>query len=256
MDIAILGASGRVGKRLAELVLDSGEDKLSGAYVSDSSRSLGGQVRDTDLVYESKSVSSKRPSDLIIDFSTPAATMSILEDVDVRTRALVIGTTGFTQDENQEIENASRLLPIMVGANFAESFEPFVAACRELAAAYPAQVPQLEETYHRHKKASPSGTSLRLAREITEARRAAGCDDESEIPIKVHREGDVVGEHVCSVNTGQTESVIRFSVNGLDTFARGAMLAGRWLLGKPPGLYVPGDILKSKSQGDRECLPD
>ena len=256
MDIAILGASGCVGKCLAELIRDSDEDKLLGAYVSDSSRSLGGQVSDTVLVYEGTSLSLERPSDLIIDFSTPAATMSILEDADARTRALVIGTTGFTQDESREIENASRLLPIMVGANFAESFEPFVAACRDLATAYPDQVPQLEETYHQHKKASPSGTSLRLAREITEARRAAGCDDESEIPIKVHREGDVVGEHVCSVNTGQTESVIRFSVNGLDSFARGALLAGRWLLGKPPGLYVPGDILKSKSQSDQERSPD
>ena len=155
MEIAILGASGRVGRCLTELVLESDEDKLIGAYVSDSSRSLGGQVSDTDLVYKGKSLSLQRPSDLIIDFSTPPATMAILEDADARTRALVIGTTGFTQEENQKIEDAARLLPIMIGANFAESFEPFVAACRELAVAYPNHVPQL---FHVHRGLAGTGS--------------------------------------------------------------------------------------------------
>ena len=66
MDIAILGASGRVGKRLAELVLDSGEDKLSGAYVSDSSRSLGGQrAVMTKVKYRSKCIEKAMSSRMV-----------------------------------------------------------------------------------------------------------------------------------------------------------------------------------------------
>ncbi len=251
MEIAILGASGRVGKCLMQQILTSTDDRLVGAYVSVGSQSLGRPIESTDLTYQVLDASLESPGDLIIDFSTPVATMAILDDLNMRTRALVIGTTGFSPQDENRIKQASGQLPIMVGANFAQSFEAFVAACRTLAATYPDEVPQLEETYHEHKKAVPSGTSLRLVRELKEARKLAGCATDCDIPIKVNREGKVTGKHSCCIDLGTYEIVISFSVDSLEPYARGALIAGHWLLGQPNGLYQPVDMLKKKSQGDR-----
>jgi 4-hydroxy-tetrahydrodipicolinate reductase len=256
MKIALLGASGRVGKCLTKHILTSSDNTLVGAYVSAESESLGKQVDDTELKFLTIESSLDQPVDLIIDFSTPAATMAILDKLSQRTRAIVIGTTGFTPDEEQNIEDASLHSPIMIGANFAKSFEVFVAVCKQLAATYPQHVPQLEETYHERKKAVPSGTSLRLARELAEARKLAGCTVMEEIPIKVNRVGDATGTHVCSVNQGQYEISISFTVEGLGSYAEGALAAGHWLEGRPNGLYVPADMLEKKFEDERLVLPD
>ena len=100
--------------------------------------------------------------------------MAALDDIGNRTKTLVVGTTGFSPEEETRLQGISRQLPVMISANFAETFEPFIQACRTLAASYPEHVPQLEETYHQRKKAVPSGTSLRVRREIMDARRIAG----------------------------------------------------------------------------------
>jgi dihydrodipicolinate reductase len=138
----------------------------------------------------------------------------------------------------------------MISANFAESFEPFIDACRTLASTYPESVPQLEETYHERKKAVPSGTSLRVRREVMDARRNAGCTNDVEIPISVIREGDVTGRHLFRLDLGSTAFEIGFSVEGLASYAHGALQAGRWVYDRPPGSYTPTDILASKRGND------
>ncbi len=256
MKIAILGASGRLGKCLTTHILASSDDRIEGAFVSADSQSLNKQVSGADLQYQTIDASLNHPVDLIIDFSTPAATMAILDKLSNRTRALVIGTTGFAPDEEQEIKKASRHSAIMIGANFAKGFEVFVAACRKLAVDHPRDLPQLTETYHERKKAVPSGTSLRLARELTEARNQAGYMTDSEIPIKVNREGNATGIHVCCIARLDYELSVSFTVDGLEAYAGGALAAGHWLKGRPNGLYVPADILKRKTEHNSSGLPE
>jgi len=250
MDIAILGASGRVGQHLVRDVLQSHEDRLVACYVSGDSAHLGKYVDGTELCYQPLSALPDRPSDVLIDFSIPAATMAALDDIDALTKALVVGTTGFGQEEKTRLQAASTQLPVMISANFAESFEPFIDACRTLAETYPEHVPQLEETYHKRKKATPSGTSLRVRHEIMDARRKAGCTEDDEIPIKVIREGNVTGRHLFRLDLGSTAFEIGFSVDSLASYARGALQAGRWIQGRPTGLYTPANILASKRNYD------
>ena len=250
MDIAILGASGRVGQHLVRDVLQSDKDQLVACYVSDDSAHLGHGVEGSELRYEPLSALPDQPSDVLIDFSTPAATMAALDGLGARTRTLVVGTTGFSPQEEARLQEISGHLPVMISANFAESFEPFIDACRTLAGTYPEYVPQLEETYHERKKATPSGTSLRVRREIMEARKKAGCSQDIEIPIKVIREGNVTGQHLFRLDLGNTAFEIGFSVDSLASYARGALQASRWLHGHPPGSYTPADILASKRGND------
>ncbi|MCP4299647.1 MAG: dihydrodipicolinate reductase [Gammaproteobacteria bacterium] len=246
MDIAVLGASGRVGQHLVRELLQSETDRLVACYVSENSACLGCEVDGSELRFEPLSALPDRPSDVLIDFSTPAATMAALDDLGTRTRALVVGTTGFEPDEETRLQKISKQLPVMISANFAETFEPFIVACRTLAGTYPEHVPQLEETYHERKKAVPSGTSLRVRREVMDARRNAGCTDDVEIPIKVIREGDVMGKHLFRLDLGNEAFEIGFHVDSLASYARGALQAGRWIHGRPPGSYTPADILASK----------
>ncbi|MCP5091773.1 MAG: dihydrodipicolinate reductase [Gammaproteobacteria bacterium] len=250
MDIAVLGGSGRVGQHLVREVLQSETDRLVACYVSEDSACLGREVDGSGLRFEPLGAPPDRPSDVLIDFSTPAATMAALDDLGARTRALVVGTTGFEPDEETRLQRISKQLPVMISANFAETFEPFIVACRTLAGTYPEHVPQLEETYHERKKAVPSGTSLRVRREVMDARRNAGCTDNVEIPIEVIREGDVIGKHRFRLDLGSAAFEIGFQVDSLASYARGALRAARWILDRPPGSYTPADILASKRSND------
>ena len=246
MDIAVLGATGRVGTHLVNLIAQSETDRLVTCYVSPNSEWLGKTVGDSDSVYQSTGKLPDTPCDLLIDFSTPAAVMAVIDDIERRACACVIGTTGFSDEEIERIAFASESLPILLSANFAESFEPFISACRTLAATYPDRVPELEETYHTRKKAVPSGTSLRTQREVIEARLKAGADPNEEVPIKIHRVGNTVGKHVFRLDLEATVFEIGFEVESLESYARGALRAGRWVAGQPKGLYSTADYLASK----------
>lgn len=246
MDIAILGASGRVGRVLVQEVLENSEDQLVGCYVSSNSEHIGRSVGGTDLQYEALSALPATPSDVLIDFSTPAATMAALDGIGTRTKTLVVGTTGFSAEDEARLQDISGQLPVMISANFAETFEPFIQACRTLAASYPEHVPQLEETYHQRKKAVPSGTSLRVRRKIMDVRRIAGALDDIEIPIKVTREGEVIGQHLFRLDLGSAQFRLSFQVDTLASFARGALQAGHWVHDCPPESYTPADMLAAK----------
>lgn len=243
MKIAILGASGRVGKLLVNEVLES-NDTLAGCYVSEESNFLGQPVAGSSVTYQSLGEVPDTPADLLVDFSTPSATLRLLENAPEYARALVIGTTGLEDAHQQQLQQATRNVPVIVGANFAQAFEPFVVACKQLSAAYPETVPSLSETYHDKKKAEPSGTSLRLIYEITQARQEAGAA-EAEIPLEINRVGDAIGSHSFHLDTGATLSDIEFKVTDRNSFARGALSAGHWVVNQPAGLYVPADIASS-----------
>ena len=118
MDIAILGASGRVGEILIQEVLESSEDRLVACYVSGNSEYIGRSVDATDLQYEPLTALPASTGDVLIDFSTPAATMAALADIGARAKALVIGTTGFSPEEEARLQNVARQLPVMISANF------------------------------------------------------------------------------------------------------------------------------------------
>jgi 4-hydroxy-tetrahydrodipicolinate reductase len=245
MNLSILGASGRIGQLLVKQLLANPEDQLLGCFVSSHSPYLGQAVPGSKLKYEMFEASSERKTDVIIDFSTPTGTMQILEGLSARTKALIIGTTGFTIDQTHRIKEASQHVPIMVSVNFAASFGLFVELCKTLQSTYPEAPAELEETYHRDKKANPSGTSLYLAAELESARRLAGSVATNPIPVRIHRRGAVVGEHLFRITLDGEEYKFLFSVNDKEAYANGALKAAHWILGRPAGLYTQADMSRS-----------
>ncbi len=242
MNLSILGASGRIGQLLVKQVLANPEDRLLGCFVSSHSPYLGQPVPGSKLKYEMIEAPCERKADVIIDFSTPAGTMQILEDLPARTNALIIGTTGFTNEQTHRIKEASQYVPIMVSVNFATSFGLFVELCKTLQSTFPQAPVELEETYHKDKKANPSGTSLYLAEVLESARRLAGTVATDPIPIRVHRRGAVVGEHLFRITLDGEEYKFSFSVSAKEAYANGALKAARWILGRPGGLYAQADM--------------
>ncbi len=243
MKIAVYGASGRVGRKLVEIVQASSEDTLVAAFVSSESACLGQPVGSGNLVYQSLTEPLSNEFDLLIDFSNPAATLDLLGAVK-QTGVLVIGTTGLSQEHEDKINQAAKSIPIMVGANFALGFEAFLQSGKELAALPQAGL-ALEEIYHARKKATPSGTSLRLAGELEAARKGAGISDQPPIEINVRREGDITGVHQMDLDLGDAMISLTYTVHGLNAYAVGALKAGRWLADRPVGRYTPADTLKN-----------
>ena len=187
----------------------------------------------------------------VIDFSVPAATLAGIEAAASEGVAYVTGTTGFDDAGKQAIADAAERIPVIHAPNFSVSVNVLAWLVREaaakLGAAYDAE---LFEMHHNKKRDAPSGTALRLAEAVAEGRGVelrdhlvAAREGEpgerraGEIGVQTLRGGDVAGEHtVMFVGQGERlELTHRASTRG--HFARGAVRAAGWIVGRAPGLY-------------------
>ena len=135
MRVIVFGASGRVGTHLVEAVLaDPGLD-LAAAVVSPQSDRRGIPVAAGAVEYRAADPTMNAHADVIVDFSTPAASIELQRMLDRKPIPVVIGTTGFVPDQQHELEHAGRYRPILASANFAVGFEPFLGAATGLRSA-------------------------------------------------------------------------------------------------------------------------
>lgn len=235
MRIGIIGATGRVGTRLVEAIIDSPGLELAAALVSPGSRHAGRPVAGGTLDYRPADAAIRSHCDVMIDFSTPAASLAFQELCKALPLPMVIGTTGFSAEEDARLTRFARHRKILVSANFASGFEAFANAAARFAGGVPGAIPTLAETYHARKKAIPSGTSQRLAADIRESRRAAAGFDVGAVPMTVRREADIVGMHEVRFDFGAAEATFVYRVHTLAAYAEGALAAARWLVDKAPG---------------------
>jgi 4-hydroxy-tetrahydrodipicolinate reductase len=245
MRVIIFGASGRVGTHLVESVIADPGLELAGAVVSPDSTRLGQPVGEGVLEYRVIDPGMNARCDVIVDFSTPAASIELQQTLAEKPLPVVIGTTGLAPDEQATIEAAARRRPILMSANFAIGFEPFLRAVTTFARLQPGAVASIEEVYHARKKAAPSGTSLRLARELSGA-VAPGMPGTGALPpVSVLREGQTVGINTVRFDLGSVDVETRFVVRSLAAYAQGALAAARWLVESSPGngLFSLTDML-------------
>jgi 4-hydroxy-tetrahydrodipicolinate reductase len=201
-------------------------------------------------------------ADVIIDFTTSAAATVLSEACAARGGpALVIGATGFEPDELGRVSEAARRIAIVRSGNFSLGVNMLVALVAQAAQIFPQETWDIEifEAHHRRKVDAPSGTALMLGEAAAQGRgvplasvERRGRDGISaerclgEIGFSVVRGGGLVGEH--SVTFAAAEEVVTFSHSALDRsmFARGALSAARWIVGRTPGEYDMQDILGLK----------
>lgn len=260
--IAVNGAGGRMGRAITRILLERGH-QIAGAYEISGSSLLG---RDAGLVAGLEPVGlsiSEKPDefssdiDVVIDFSSPPASISVAMAARAAKIALVTGTTGFTQHERGLIENAGEDIPLIFAPNMSPGvnllFRLTEMAARVLNSGYDIEV---LESHHRFKKDAPSGTAKKLVEiirqsspglanlhEITDRTAHARERESSEVGMSVVRGGDIVGEHtVFFIGMGERIELTHRATNR-DTLARGAVIAAEFLLRKPPGLYTMYDVL-------------
>jgi len=175
--------------------------------------------------------------DVAIDFSNAGSIDEVCFAASKNNKALVIGTTGHTPDQRQLIEKAAKSLPIVFASNFSVGVNTLFALTRRAAQILGQDfAAEITETHHTKKKDAPSGTAKTLGEILTEAGK-------SNLPIQSIREGEVVGDHTV-VFVGPNERLeLTHRAGSREIFARGALLAAEWVVGKPAGLYSMQDVL-------------
>ncbi len=259
--IAITGAAGRMGRRVAALAIESGEFDVAAAMEMPGHDALGrdvGEVAGAGAfgVKITPSLPDDVACDAMIDFSLPEGTMKFLPVCVRRSLPLVAGTTGLTASQQAELTDSAREIPLLQAANFSVGINVLLKVAGEVASALGADYDiEVAETHHRFKKDAPSGTAIALARSVC---RGLGIDyAEAAVPgrsgqcprkpgeIGMHalRVGDTVGEHQVHFGSLGETVTLAHAAHTRDTFVRGALRAARWLAGQKPGHYDMQDVL-------------
>lgn len=261
--IAVAGASGRMGQLIIQQVLESPQATLAGAKVSCTSPLNEAPLTKLfpnapkDIILTSNAARAFKDAQVIIDFTAPETLQTHL-DVALREKiGLVVGTTGLSKEQFQEVEKASQTIPILYSANFSLGINLLIEivkeASRKLGAGFDIE---MLEMHHRYKQDAPSGTALALAKAAAEGRnltfqekaiydrtRERQTRREDDIGFAVLRGGSVIGDH--SVIFASDEEVVEFSHRALkrEMYAKGALRAALWLANQRPGYYKFSDIL-------------
>jgi len=262
MKIAILGAAGRMGRRIAALAIASEQFDIVAALEGVAHPDLGKDIGDLAGVGTFGLAVTDEPAEMpevLIDFSLPEGTMHYVPICRHTGTAMVIGTTGLAENQLAEIADAAGEIAIVHAANMSVGVNVLLKVVADVARALGADYDvEISETHHRFKKDAPSGTAIALARSVCAATgrdygtaavlgRGGHCPrNAGEIGMHALRVGDTVGEHAVHFGTLGETVTIAHSAHTRDTFARGALRAAQWVPDKEPGLYDMQDVLELK----------
>ncbi|UGQ45955.1 4-hydroxy-tetrahydrodipicolinate reductase [Massilia endophytica] len=262
LNIAIAGASGRMGRMLIEAVLADGALRLSGALDRPGSPTIGSDAgaflgKSAGVRIAADLAEGLQGADVLIDFTRPEGTLEHLAFCAEHGVKMVIGTTGFDPAGKAAIGAAAQKTAIVfapnmsVGVNVTLKLLEFAA--KSLATGYDIEI---IEAHHRHKVDAPSGTALKMGEVIAGAlgrnlddcavyarEGVTGERDPSSIGFATVRGGDIVGDHtVLFAGTGERIEISHKSGSRV-TYAHGSLRAARYLADKPNGLYDMYDVL-------------
>ncbi len=192
-------------------------------------------------------------ADVVVDFSSPTGFDDALAYAQRNGCAFVSGSTGVTEEALATLDVAAQEIPVLWAANMSLGVAVTRALVRQAAAALPASfAPEILELHHRHKADAPSGTALALAGDVAGARTArlvhgrqgqVGARHTEELGMHAVRGGDVVGEHtVYFFGDGERVEITHRATDRM-VFARGAVAAALWLVGRTPARYTMDDVL-------------
>ncbi len=263
--VIVAGAAGRMGQRISYMVQQNPDLTLAAAFEQPENPAVGKDVGEnggfgtTGVVISPGLESVIDQGDVIIDFTFHKATMEFVKIAAAHDRAMVIGTTGLSEDELKTLhEAATGHFPCVQAPNMAVGvnvlFKLVEKAAAVLGNAYDVEI---VEAHHRMKKDAPSGTALKLGemaatalgRDLSkvgvfERNGMIGERTDDEIGIQTIRAGDIVGEHTVYFAGAGERIEISHRAHSRDNFARGAAVAAAWVVNRPNGLYSMFDVLE------------
>jgi 4-hydroxy-tetrahydrodipicolinate reductase len=247
--IAVAGALGRMGQAVSAVVAGRDDTSLAARFDRPGSTGEGLVGLDEALV----------AADVVIDFTTPGASVSMAQAAAARGGpALVIGSTGFSDEQLAALEEAAHHVAIVRAGNYSLGVNMLMGLVAQAARALGPDAYDIEvfEAHHRRKVDAPSGTALMLGEAAAEGRGVelakvaqrvrdgiTGARNPGDIGFSVVRGGGIIGEH--SVTFAAEDEILTLSHSARDRglFARGAVEAARWVVGRPPGQYDMQDVL-------------
>ncbi|NOT00855.1 MAG: 4-hydroxy-tetrahydrodipicolinate reductase [Phycisphaerales bacterium] len=258
--LALLGATGRMGTRVLELLKADERFALVAALTSGGDARLGeAVVAGTQTVTIADRCDAA--FDVLVDFSVPAGTMQWLDRCVERRAAMVIGATGYTAEQMARIDRAAERIAILQSSNFSVGVALLRSLVKETTRTIGAKSDiEIIEHHHNQKVDAPSGTANTLTEDIGET---LGRDVERDVvhgrtgdvgprpqgQIGVHsvRMGSIVGRHEVHFATVDETITLIHSAHSRDVFARGALDAAAWIAGRGPGRYTMDDMLSARA---------
>jgi 4-hydroxy-tetrahydrodipicolinate reductase len=261
--VVVVGAAGRMGCRLVSLIKESANLTLAGALEvqghpaigKDAGEIAGAGYAGVPITDDLSSLMER--GDVIIDFSAPESTLAHLRIATQHGRAMVIGTTGFSASQREELVSLASLIPCVWSPNMSVGINLICKVIADMARILGDDYDiEVIEAHHRLKKDAPSGTALRIAEVLAKAmnrdldqvgvyarKGMIGERSKEAIGIQTIRAGDIVGDHTVLFGGIGERIEVTHRASGRDTFARGALRAATWVIKQPPGLYDMGDVL-------------
>ncbi len=256
MKIAVIGASGRMGKAVIDELMQQ-QLTCVAAIVGHQSASLGQRVTtapEQALFYTSGDELTTADVDVVIDFSLPEALAHNLTLAERLGAAMVVCTTGLETEQQQLLQRAATSIPLLYAANTSVGICVLEQLVAVASAAMPATDIEILEAHHSAKRDAPSGTALALAQAAAGGRGQdlAACDAQlrgpsarrpGSIGFAVQRAADIIGEHSVLMAQPGERLELNHRVSDRRVFARGAVQAAQWLAQQPAGYYQMRDML-------------
>lgn len=261
--VAVTGANGRMGRELIRAINQTSSAILAAALVPSGSTLLGVDAGEligigacgvllTDELHEAV-----EDFDVLIDFTQPAATLRYLAFCCQHGKPMIIGTTGFTQAEQQTIQKSAEQIGIVFAANFSVGVNLMLKLLEKTAMLLGRSSDiEIVEAHHRHKVDAPSGTALAMGKVIADTlgwdlqqcavygrKGYIGERDQQSIGFATLRAGDIVGEHTALFASQGERLEISHKASSRENFALGALRAAHWIVHQPVGLYDMRDVL-------------
>ncbi|MFM9817147.1 UNVERIFIED_CONTAM: 4-hydroxy-tetrahydrodipicolinate reductase [Spiribacter pallidus] len=261
--VGILGAGGRMGRTLVQLVAESKDLALGAATVEPGSPWVGCDAGElagagqAGVAVVDDPMAAAQAADVLVDFTLPAALPGNLAAVEATTTPIVIGTTGLDSDDVARLDAVAARVPLVQAANYSSGVTLMRHLARVAAGALGDDYDiEIVEAHHRHKQDAPSGTARALGESVAAGRGVAledravyarhgitGARPRGEIGFQTLRGGDIVGEHTV-LFAGEGERLeLTHRASSRAVFARGALRAAHWVKDQPPGRYDMEDVL-------------
>ncbi|MEL7048670.1 MAG: 4-hydroxy-tetrahydrodipicolinate reductase [Pseudomonadota bacterium] len=263
MKIAVMGAAGRMGRELLRAVFETNGATIGGAVERDGVPAIGADagsligVENTDVLVSQNPADVFEAVDAVLDFTSPAASVAFANLAAETQTIHIIGTTGFSADDDTAIRAASTKTAIVRAGNMSLGVNLLTALAKQVAKSLDADFDiEIVEMHHRHKVDAPSGTALMLAEAASAGREVSlqdaavktrdghtGPRQRGTIGMQTLRGGSVVGDHTV-IFAGDGERIeLTHKAQDRTIFAKGAVKAALWANGKSPGLYDMQDVL-------------
>jgi 4-hydroxy-tetrahydrodipicolinate reductase len=251
-----------MGRTIVSCIDDIEGVEISGGTENPGNSLVGSDVGELagigkkDISVEEDLAKAVQACDVIIDFTSPDSSMQTLEVAVKESRPLVIGTTGFSTLQKQQIEKACKKIRCVMAPNMSIGVNVLFKVVSDMAKALgDAYDVEIVEAHHKFKKDAPSGTAVRISEIVADAlnrnidevgvygRKGITERTPKEIGVHTVRAGDIVGEHrVLFGGMGENLEIFH-RAQSRETFARGAIRAAKWLVNQPVGLYDMQDVL-------------